>query len=283
MLIKQDTQNVKWDTLPPLPINKWFTINSVAVSGNRIAAAYCFAHELYTLRSGSKEWVTHKSVHGSIWNVFNYQETCYVTAGWEKHKIYQWNVDSNTWSFITSIPTHRKGWSAFSLTASPEHIYMLGGMEDQHLDTATVYDMKSQKWLPLPSMPFKSYRCSSVLIDNTLYVAGGVTTNEKGKVSPVTELSALHLNESDWKRLPSLKYGKATISALHGRLVATGGENPKGDAVNYVEFFDVTSNEWLPLPPLSTPRSLHGACVFEDGLAVVGGWQKTECEIMKFP
>ena len=255
----------------------------MAAVGNTIVAGNCPGTDLYALEDGNEEWITHEGLHGPICNVFSNQNSCYVAAGRHK-KIFQWNVDTHTWYPITDIPTQlSRGIVLFSLVASDEHIYMLGGwLNGQAVNRAFVYDMKSDTWHPLPNTPFTSCFCSSVLINNTLYVAGGATINSSGMTVPVGEVSALTLNESNWRRLTPLTYGGARVTALYERLIATGGESLDGHASNHVEVFDVISDQWLPLPHMTTPRCLHGVCVTENNsLAAVGGFIRTECEILK--
>ena len=159
---------------------------------------------------------------------------------------------------------------------------MLGGLNGrQPQSTATVYDMKSSRWQPLPSIPFTSFLCSSVFINKTLYVAGGRTKNSSS-YTPVTSVAALDMNESIWRPITSLNFGQATVTALHDRLIATGGESCDGHAVYNVEVFDVVSKQWLPLPAMAASRYHHGACVTENNhLVVVGGYSSAKCESLK--
>ena len=180
------------------------------------------------------------------------------------------NLKSETWQPLPSMPFTREAESMFDVQA---------------LNTAVVYDMKSDKWQPLPNMPFTAWECSSALIDNTLYVAGGATRGTSHVFLSVSEVAVLPLNESKWKKLTPLKYGSATVTGLHDKLIATGGESldDRTQAVCNVEVFDTTSNKWLPLPNMTAPRCFHGICITENNsLAVVGGQKTTECEILNF-
>ena len=259
-------------------------MNCVAAVDNTIVAACCSVNGLYTLDmdNSSDELVAHNSLYGNIWNVFRYQNSCYVVAGSDQ-KIYRWNLSSHTWHPVTGIPTELRDGCGFSLVASDDRIYMLGGwLNEQAVNRAYVYDMGSDKWQSLPKIPFAGYLCSSVIINNTLYVAGGVTLDSSGKVHSVYEVSALPLTDSCWRRSTRMSYGSATLTVLYDRLIATGGISIDGYAVNKVETFDATSDRWLPVPDMITPRYGHGICVTENNtLAEVGGVEATECEILK--
>ena len=184
---------------------------------------------------------------------------------------------------ICDISTQFRDGCAFSLVAGDECLYMLGGlMGGQALNTAAVYEIKSNKWRSLPNMPFASYLCSSVLINNVLYVTGSRNIDSSGNVHVVNEVSALPLNTSNWMRLKPLKYVSATVTALHEKLIATGGESLDGHDVSRVEVFNNISDQWMSLPNMTVPRRYHGVCVTEDSLAVVGGVRTTDCEMLKF-
>jgi hypothetical protein len=280
----QGEHSVVWQTLPSLEQNKMWTKNRVAALGNILIAGYCGGSDLYTLNDSSDEWTTQKGLHGSIWNVSSYENTCYVTAREMDRKVYQlsWNGTSHSisWHHITDIPAHIRDGSCSCPVVTKDSIYLLGGLlNSQPSNTAVVFDIRSEKWLPLPSMPFWSYNCSSVLIDKTLYLAGSRSRDSSGQPQVLTEVVSLRLDDLKWKRHSLLEYGNVTITALHDRLIATGGMSNDGNDVSNVYVFDDKSNLWLPLPSMLVPRSKHGVCVMQNSsLAVVGGQFNTTCE-----
>ena len=274
-------------TLPQLPQNKTSTVNCVAAVGNTTVATYCNASDMYNFEIGSEEWTVQEGFkfQGAINNVFSNQNACFVAAeSTDYHKIFRWSLDSHTLHPITDIPEHFRHGTHSGMITNDEYIYTLGGLHGrQPLDTATVYDMKSEKWRPLPNMPFTSFFCSSAFINNTLYVAGGRTENSSGTYMPVTEVAALHLNESNWRKITELNSGQASVTALQDRLIATGGESRDGHAVSNVDVFDVISGQWLPLSHMTASRCRHGVCVTENNnLVAVGGAGSLTCETLHF-
>lgn len=278
-MVEEVEENI-WSTLPYLDQSSLWTKNCLAAFGNVVAAGRHLGSELYTLDSRNDRWVTHKALLGPIRNVFSNEKSIYILAG-QNLTVYKWTVDSNTWDPVIDLSIYLKPLiTGLSMVASEENIYVLGGLLNGNpVNTACVYNMKGDKWSSLPNMPFTSAICSSVLINNTLYVGGGIS----GDFLPVSEVSALSLNESNWRKLSPLNYGNATVTGFHDRLIASGGRSADGRDINNVEVFDIISNQWLPLPHMTTSRCFHGVCVTENNsLTVVGGLHNKECEVLKF-
>jgi hypothetical protein len=268
---------LKRKVLPNLPRSSRWTGNSVATVGDTIVASACNGSDLYTFDYGSHEWVSHKSGRGQIWDVFASQNTCYVGA--EKRKIFSWDLNSDIWTHITNAPHHLRGGGATACVLDrDEKVYVLGGPDSA---TAAVYDMKGDKWKSLPNMPFTGPTYSAAMVDDTIYVAGGRGPYEDSG-APRTELAALRVNKRSRSRQPPLMYGRATITAVNDKLIATGGVTEDGHAVSDVHVLDLPSSRWPPFSRMKVPRSEHGICVTENNSVVaVGGNGTASCEILK--
>lgn len=198
---------------------------------------------------------------------------------------------SDTWKHLADMPntlTMKQG--SASLLADDNHIYRLGGYNGDTLDIAAVYDLGSRLWSCLPKMPFTSRWCSSVLLDNSLYVAGGCTRRANGRLYQIADMAALDLREKQWRRLTPLEHYNATIAAMDGLLFASGGtmDQSVNDTAHdsnrrAVSFLDFKNGAWLPHIAMENPRSFHGMCSTEDIRLVVAGGKNTDSvEILSF-
>ncbi len=122
------------------------------------------------------------------------------------------------------------------------------------------------------------------ILDGNVYVYGGhsgsahsYSHKEQGRT-----LLQLNLKSGRWKELadgPALQ-GLALVA--HGeKLYRIGGftaKNEEGEehdlwSQNSVASFDLDSNSWTEMPSLPEPRSSFDACVLNDTIYVIGGWQ----------
>ncbi len=65
--------------------------------------------------------------------------------------------------------------------------------------------------------------------------------------------------------------GGAATAVLDGRIYVFGGLGDSGASLDSVEVFDVASNAWSSIIPMSTPRDNPGAVMLDGRLYVFGG------------
>lgn len=277
--LKVPRLSVTSSQLPDIPNIGRTTNCATALDNGTMFMSYWAGSHLNVLERGSMDWSVCADLKQPIWNVFSSQDTCYIRASWN-NTIFR--LADGRWSKVADLPARlmspiSAGYA--SLHATDQFIYRLGGYKGAPLSTATRYDIKSQKWESLPHMPFTSYWCSSILIDDVLYVGGGY--HEK---RPLTSVAALSLNESEWRMLPPLEHGCATISQLQGHLVATGGYTSlcgTEGVVDTVSLFEPKAGRWMPLSSMAGKHVGHGVCSTPDGgLAVMGGSGSRNAEIL---
>ncbi len=55
-----------------------------------------------------------------------------------------------------------------------------------------------------------------------------------------------------------------------------GGRNSKGETVNTLQSFDMTTQVWTTLPPMKEKRETHAVCLQGDRIIVAGGYNGSE-------
>jgi hypothetical protein len=89
-----------------------------------------------------------------------------------------------------------------------QHVYVLGGTNGyEALSKCERYVCAEQQWEVLPALPVACYHSSDVVIENSLYVVGGITDNRE----VLDTVQKLSLDTLTWQvmqlRLPRAGYG----------------------------------------------------------------------------
>ncbi|MCG8625843.1 MAG: hypothetical protein MJE68_28085, partial [Proteobacteria bacterium] len=102
----------------------------------------------------------------------------------------------------------------------------------------------------------------------SLLSSTGPTTLGGRLVSTLTQSS----KGSPWNRIADLPVRYSTAVSLHGRLLAIGGKDSKGQPTTAVHMYQPTTNSWEVISHMTTPRYLCLSAVLPDNqLMVVGG------------
>lgn len=82
----------------------------------------------------------------------------------------------------TVIPKMSAKCFDFACISKNNKVYIIGGI-DEHiiLNKCEVYDVKTNEWSSIESLPNPVKGCRAAVVENVLYVTGGV--NEKGVIS----------------------------------------------------------------------------------------------------
>ena len=113
-------------------------------------------------------------------------------------------------------------------------------------------------------MKNERYACSLAVIDDKMFVGGGVGAGNS--------VECFSMEKQGWIDIKPTTKEECELASWNGKLVATGG-GWEEEFSNCVEMYDELSGVWLPLPSMNKGRSSHGACTTKDNhLFVVGGW-----------
>jgi hypothetical protein len=268
---------LNWKPLPKLPHALVYD-SRVATSQNQVIVADLWKNEFYMsdLHSSDGSWSTvvntHSTAGGEVRRLFNAGDECFGTFKNEggKQSIAKYVHKRNQWQHVTDIPSYNQ-LSKYSITADRDHVYIVGGRDDvlNKKDTILVYDINTGKQCDSKMMNIKRTLCSSVIVDNLLYVGGG--WDGQGNILNSVECIPL-VGDCSHPRVADTPTYDCQLSSLCGQLVMTGGRNDGGSISNMVSVLSPSLNTWLPLPAMNQPRVSHGTCTVDDGfLLMVGG------------
>ena len=130
---------------------------------------------LHILTYEHNKWDTFFRMDGYISNVVCHQGVCLVCVKDEDKdqfviKQFYLNEDKK-WRFPTVLPNELQLYG-LSVAINDNLLYVVGGRNEsrERVNTARVYDLDSGHWYKMNDMQTKRSDCSSVIINNTVFV-----------------------------------------------------------------------------------------------------------------
>jgi hypothetical protein len=183
-----------------------------------------------------------------------------------------YNPALGTWSNVGNLATARRNHTATFLPDGT--VLVVGGRNAGILSSAQIYDPRTQVWQSTEALATARYQHTATLLpDGTVLVVGGT-----GVSGDLASAEIYHPDTRSWTAAASLTSARtshtATFSAFleggyTGVLVAGGSSGatfPTGS-----EFYNFTTQAWLPAGILTTGRSGHTATLNDQGTIVVAG------------
>eukprot|EP00656_Telonema_subtile_P052531 TRINITY_DN7354_c0_g1_i3.p1 TRINITY_DN7354_c0_g1~~TRINITY_DN7354_c0_g1_i3.p1 ORF type:complete len:374 (+),score=58.25 TRINITY_DN7354_c0_g1_i3:136-1257(+) len=184
-------------------------------------------------------------------------------------EMYNWT--SERWLEVSSMGSKR---SAGVAVVYNNDLYVFGGYNGSNcLQTAEVFEHRSQQWRALPSM--SGGRCASgAALQGKLYVVGGYSVPY-----PMVCESTLECYEpgtQTWTVLPAMSCKRSRVAAAvaGGELYALGGCPESEVFLSSVEKFCPDTQEWQEVEPMKYPRGYAAAAVLGDNIFVCGGFMQ---------
>ena len=229
---------------------------------------------LHVLTYKHDKWDKFVRKNGHIRNVVCHQDVCLVCVEDEdKHQcvIEQFHLNKDDkWRFLTVVPNELQ-LGGVSIALHDNSLYVVGGGNKswEIVNTARVCDLHSGHWSKMDDMERKRFVCSSVIINNTVFVGGGET--DGFYYSNIVECADVRVRE--WRTIPSTTTARSTLTSVNNKLVGTGGmtQHMFGSPSNIVELYDERSTKWLPLLHMTHKRWAHAAFSTESGELITAG------------
>jgi N-acetylneuraminic acid mutarotase len=174
------------------------------------------------------------------------------------------------WRRLSSVP---QGRHHAAMAALGGRLVLTGGFDSlpfgagDAVDETWIYDPGKDSWNAGLAMPGRRAAHAVAVIDNRLYVVGGVGDDPE-------KLYAFDSGAGNWEivpdNLPTLRE-HLTAAAVDGRLHAVAGRWNGGINKTDHEIYDPASNSWTRGPDLPTARSGLGSAVIRGRIHVLGG------------
>jgi hypothetical protein len=172
-----------------------------------------------------------------------------------------------------------------SMVAGKAELYVIGGTTNDSKESSTLktmysYNFNGQPWTTLPSMSLPRKNFSACILDNIIYVFGGiVTTGLLTKTSkPSATAECYNITTKTWSKLldiPVTIYGASVAGIRYGRSILLLGGHQNGSPSSSVYSYRPLTQTWTTLTWSLPDNRLYG-CWFEEtnkALIMVGDAQ----------
>ena len=212
-------------------------------------------------------------------------------------KVYRYKPESQQWEeFLQPMPTARYQLTVVSAQSA---LIACGGANDFNgvpCTTVDVYTTETSQWHTTDPLPVPCWMMSSSIINNTAYLLGGGTTDNKAKktvqYAPVASLiqratsrpqqsagaARQDSTSSAWKTLRDTPLVLSAAASLGGMLLAVGGVDDTS-TLSSVHVYSPATSTWIRVPSgdLPEPRCFCNAVELAGNrLLVVGGIDQDE-------
>ena len=182
---------------------------------------------------------------------------------------------------IDQLNNYSKMNTARSSTTAAGHQGMLivtGGWEGKRLSSTELFDSNNRQWYMCNDLPQPHSHLQPVIVDNILYLLGGV--NKDGKYSPTVftaPLDTLSKHELKWNIYQDTPWCRsAPVNVYSTHLLVIGGVKQKGRAsIADVYKLNKLSHSWEAIGYIPSARNSSAAVSTADNrVIVVGGYTK---------
>lgn len=176
---------------------------------------------------------------------------------------------------------HRHAMQSATIEAHNDRIIRIGGLvaaddagETQDLKSLAsveAFDLTTRTWTALPSMPAGRSSHDTIVMEDTLYVVGGWTLDDRAGIRMWRDdMWTLDLSEpkSGWKTVKTpFKRRAIAVEAIAGHLVIIGGMTPDFEQSSRLDLYNPETDSWSRGPDF--PRGAFGVAATRAGDRIV--------------
>ena len=186
------------------------------------------------------------------------------------------SLDGNRLKEHTRMITPRSHATAASHQGT---LIIAGGKVALHrtLATTELFNSTTGQWYTTSDLPLPHFGLHSVIIDNTLYLLGGITKDGMSPAVFAAPLDTLFSHKLDWSSQQDTPWCRSAYVSVQGRHLLTVGGVKKTRICNVytsdIHKFDKVSHNWEVIGQIpSARRSLPAVSVADNKIVVIGGF-----------
>ncbi len=188
-------------------------------------------------------------------------------------KIY--NITSDSWSDITAPFAQNFG---AKLVTYLDKIYMTGGYNGSAVtDNFYEYDIATDTWTPLPSMPNGSWWHTSFASNGRIFVMGGYH-GLGASYTLSTECWAYDLAAGTWGNVSPMPAGRwGAAGTFNGQVFLVAGGNDGSTGADTIFSYNPSLDTWDTVPAVLPEATFRfNAAAINDSVYTVGGFSVTQ-------
>lgn len=182
-----------------------------------------------------------------------------------------WSLDpgAQAWDVLAELP---KPVGEHIIIWANQNLFLMGGNTLKG-DTGETwrYELLTQKWTQMASMPTPRNSMSAIVVEGEIWVLGGRSDAGGSKIKTV---EIFNPKNNEWRRGSDMPVGRGGHSAVYldGKIHIFGGETfDPLQMLDRHDIYDIETDEWLTAAP--SPKVRHGtaAVVLRDDIYLIGG------------
>ena len=198
------------------------------------------------------------------------------------NQLYVWDERSQQWP--APYPPMGTACSHPSVVTHGKWLVVDGGYDGKTaLDTVEILDTITGQWYYATPLPKGCVGMKSAVIGDTLYLLGGwdgpamkdvFAVSLPALIRKATSPSEAATTQPDtlWQTLPPTPLGDSAALALHGSLLAVGGEDDQDKPSSAIHLYQPSTRKWVKVGDMLTARSNCACTVLPSGeFLVLGG------------
>ncbi|KAG5454414.1 Kelch-like protein 12, variant 2 [Clonorchis sinensis] len=156
-------------------------------------------------------------------------------------------------------------------------------------DVVEFFDLKTQTWastsssdesskpsgtMTFPKLPCARHGCAAVVVDDVLYLIGGITDVVTSSVDVYNPASGF------WVSGPTMQHPRRWLGAtvLNQKIYAIGGFDGK-TRLNSAEMLEYSSDKWRSIAPMLSRRSSLGVAALRGNIYAAGGFTSNDVRL----
>ena len=192
-------------------------------------------------------------------------------------------LEHGQWKDYTQMPTPRRSAAVASYQAM---MIVMGGNITKYsiLKITELLDSTTGQWFTCDDLPQPLSLLQSVIVDDTLYILGGETTDniKASKAVYTAPLDALSSHQLKWRQLADTPWDLVAAVSLNNKYLLAVGGAAVHDTVCVLKKEKgsmITSTSWVSIGSLPTVHGLSSAVSLANQIIVIGGMNLQACSI----